>query len=46
MAFTPLWRAINADGGPGRETATLLRKFLGRPVSPDALIADIRRIGD
>jgi hypothetical protein len=31
--------------GMSRDTATLLREFLGRPVSPDALIADIRRIG-
>ena len=29
-----------------RDTATVLREFLGRPVSPDALIADIRRIGE
>jgi hypothetical protein len=32
--------------GMSRETATLLREFLGRPVSPDALIADIARIAD
>ena len=32
--------------GTARETAAVLRDFLGRPVSPDALIADIRRIGD
>ena len=31
--------------GMSRDTATLLREFLGGPVSPDALIADIRRIG-
>jgi len=32
--------------GMSRDTATLLREFLGRPVSPDALVGDIRRIGD
>jgi len=32
--------------GQERETADLLREFLGRPVSPDALIADLRRIAD
>ena len=32
--------------GMSRDTATLLREFLGRPVSPDALIADIARISD
>jgi hypothetical protein len=31
--------------GTSRDTPTLLREFLGRPVSPDALIADIGRIG-
>ena len=31
--------------GVSRDTAALLREFLGRPASPDALIADIRRIG-
>ena len=31
--------------GLERETAELLREFLGRPVSPDALLRDIRRIG-
>lgn len=31
--------------GMSRDTPALLREFLGRPVSPDALIADIRRIG-
>jgi Zn-dependent M32 family carboxypeptidase len=32
--------------GSASDTATLIREFLGRAVSPDALIADIRRIGD
>jgi len=31
--------------GMSRDTPALLREFLGRPVSPDALIAEIRRIG-
>ncbi len=31
--------------GMERDTATLLREFLGRPASPDALVADIGRIG-
>lgn len=30
--------------GAERETADLLRDFLGRPVSPEALVSDIRRI--
>jgi hypothetical protein len=30
--------------GLERDTAVLLRVFLGRPVSPDALVADIRRL--
>ena len=34
------------SSGLARDTATLLREFLGRPVSPDALIADIARISD
>ena len=32
--------------GMSRETATLLREFLGRPVSPDALIAVIARVSE
>jgi Peptidase family M3 len=32
--------------GVERDTAVLLQEFLGRPVSPDALVADLRRIGD
>jgi Zn-dependent M32 family carboxypeptidase len=32
--------------GQKRETADLLREFLGRPVSPDALVADLRRIAE
>jgi Zn-dependent M32 family carboxypeptidase len=32
--------------GTARDTAAVLRDFLGRPVSPDALITDIRRMGD
>jgi hypothetical protein len=31
--------------GEERQTPDLLREFLGRPVSPDALLAQIRRIG-
>ena len=31
--------------GEERQTSDLLREFLGRPVSPDALLAQIRRIG-
>jgi len=31
--------------GTARDTAAVLRDFLGRPVSPDALITDIRRMG-
>jgi Zn-dependent M32 family carboxypeptidase len=31
--------------GMARDTAELVRDFLGRPVSPDALIAEIGRIG-
>jgi len=32
--------------GTARDTAAVLRDFLGRPVSPDALITDIRRMED
>lgn len=31
--------------GMERETAALLREFLGRPVSPEVLLQDIRRLG-
>ncbi len=31
--------------GEERETAELLREFLGRPVSPDALLGELQRIG-
>ena len=31
--------------GTARDTAAVLRDFLGRPVSPEALITDIRRMG-
>jgi hypothetical protein len=31
--------------GMERETATLLREFLGRPVGPQALLSELRRIG-
>ena len=27
-----------------REPAVVLREFLGRPVSPDAILADLRRV--
>jgi hypothetical protein len=44
----PRWYGWVAErllrAGVEQDTATLLRGFLGRPVSPDALIADIRRI--
>jgi len=33
------------QSGTARDTAAVLRDFLGRPVSPDALITDIRRMG-
>jgi hypothetical protein len=31
--------------GTERETSELLRDFLGRPVTPDALLAELRRLG-
>jgi Zn-dependent M32 family carboxypeptidase len=31
--------------GTERETATLMREFLGRPVSPGVLLEEIRRVG-
>jgi hypothetical protein len=31
--------------GMERETAPLLREFLGRPISPAALLSDVRRLG-
>jgi hypothetical protein len=34
------------QSGTARDTAAVLRDFLGRPVSPDALITDIRRMED
>ena len=32
------------SGGEEHETSQLLREFLGRPVSPDALLAQLRRV--
>lgn len=33
------------SGGHGKETSALLREFLGRPVSPQALLESIERLG-
>lgn len=45
----PRWYALASNEllrfGSGRATPTLLRDFLGRPVSPDALLEQLRRIG-
>ncbi len=41
------WISLNLiRSGREHETSDLLRTFLGRPVSPEALLTDIRRIAD
>jgi hypothetical protein len=44
----PRWHALVSGEllrfGAGRDTPSLLREFLGRPVSPDALLAQLRRL--
>jgi len=44
----PKWYAFVSDHllrwGLERDTPDVLHEFLGRPVSPDALIGEIRRI--
>jgi len=46
----PGWYEAVSDAiyrwGAGREPSTVVEAFLGRPIAPDALLADLRRLGD